>query len=273
MQTPLGKPTRYGDKYNSDLLVAIPRSLNRNEINIKEPLPFYGIDFWNCYELSWLDQKGKPCVRVLQLEIPASSEFLIESKSLKLYLNSFNGTSFVSQDEVRDIIEKDIRSKVQGSAKAKIFTLNEYSKIAFSRFDGNSIDDLEIEVSDYIVNSSLLKLCNSGEYKEEVIFSELLKSNCLITEQPDWASVQISYKGKKIDHESLLRYIVSFRNHNEFHEQCVERIFYDIMDKCRPDSLQVFAKYTRRGGIDINPLRSTENITQLEAYKTRDIRQ
>ncbi|CAN0593338.1 unnamed protein product, partial [Ectocarpus sp. 12 AP-2014] len=148
-----------------------------------------------------------------------------------------------------------------------------YNKKEIVQFTGKSIDGLDVEISDYQVNPDLLKLSEDGEYVEEKIFSDLLKSNCLITNQPDWASVQIKYRGKRIDHKSLLKYIISFRNHNEFHEQCVEHIFSDIMNICKPDALTIFAKYTRRGGIDINPLRTTENIAQSKNYKSRDIRQ
>lgn len=273
MQTPLGKPTEYKNQYDNSLLVPIPRSLGRNEIKLPKELPFNGTDFWNCYEVSWLDQKGKPHVRILELEVPATSEFLIESKSLKLYLNSFNNTKFKNEDDVKALIEKDLSATAQDSVKIKLIQLEEYNKKEIVQFTGKSIDDLEVEISDYQVNPDLLKLSEDGEYVEEKIFSDLLKSNCLITNQPDWASVQIKYRGKKIDHKSLLKYIISFRNHNEFHEQCVEHIFSDIMNICKPDALTIFAKYTRRGGIDINPLRTTENIAQSKNYKSRDIRQ
>lgn len=273
MQTPLGKPTEYKSQYDSSLLAPIPRSLGRDEIKLPKEIPFNGVDFWNCYEVSWLDSKGKPYVRILEFEVPATSEFIIESKSLKLYLNSFNGTKFKNEEDVKDLIEKDLSTTAQDNVKVKLATLSEYNQREISQFTGKSIDNLDVEISDYLVNPNLLKLSDDNEYVEEKIFSDLLKSNCLITNQPDWASVQIKYKGKKIDHKSLLKYIVSFRNHNEFHEQCVEHMFNDIMNICKPDSLTIFAKYTRRGGVDINPLRTTENIAHSENYKIRDIRQ
>jgi len=273
MELPLGKPTTYNDQYDNNLLVAVPRSLGRKELNLQKDLPFKGVDFWNCYEVSWLNTKGKPCVRVLELEVPAESEFLIESKSLKLYLNSLNGTKFKNDDEAWDIIQKDLSLTAKAEVKITISTLDAYNNKKISQFSGQSLDDLDVEILDYNVNSDLLKLSSSNEHIEETLFSDLLKSNCLITNQPDWASVQIAYKGNKIDHESLLKYIISFRNHNEFHEQCVEHIFHDIMNKCKPVSLTVFAKYTRRGGIDINPFRTTEDITNFALHKIRDIRQ
>lgn len=273
MQTPLGKPTEYKSQYDSSLLVPIPRSLGRKEIKLPKKLPFNRVDFWNCYEVSWLDLKGKPYVRILEFEVPATSEFLIESKSLKLYLNSFNGTKFGDENSVSNIIEKDLSATAQENVTIKLSTLTEHNQREISQFKGKSIDNLDVEILDYQVNPRVLKLSDNKEHVEEIIFSDLLKSNCLITSQPDWASVQIKYKGNKIDHESLLKYIVSFRNHNEFHEQCVEHMFNDIMNICKPESLTIYAKYTRRGGIDINPMRTTENITQSDNYKIRDIRQ
>lgn len=273
MQTPLGKPTKYKNQYDNSLLVPIPRSLGRDEIKLPKKIPFNGMDFWNCYEVSWLNSSGKPNVRILEFTVPATSEFLVESKSLKLYLNSFNGTKFKDETEVKNLIEKDLSSIAKERVSVELSKLGEYNQKEISQFTGKSIDNLDVEILDYQVNPKLLKLSDSNEYVEEEIFSDLLKSNCLITNQPDWASVQIKYKGKKINHESLLKYIVSFRNHNEFHEQCVEHMFNDIMNVCKPDSLTIYAKYTRRGGIDINPLRTTENVAYSKNYKVRDIRQ
>ena len=273
MELPLGKPTTYNDQYDNNLLVSIPRSLGRKELNLQKESPFKGVDFWNCYEVSWLNTKGKPCVRVLKFEVAADSEFLIESKSLKLYLNSFNGTKFQSDDEIRDIIQKDLSATAKAEVKITISTLDVYNHKKISQFSGQSLDDLDVTIADYSVNSDLLKLSSGNEYVEETLFSDLLKSNCLITNQPDWASVQITYKGRKIDHESLLKYIISFRNHNEFHEQCVEHIFCDISEQCQPESLTIHAKYTRRGGIDINPFRTSLKSGSHNITNYRDIRQ
>ncbi len=273
MELPLGKPTTYEDQYNPNLLVSIPRSLGRKEINLPKILPFSGIDIWNCYEISWLNMNGKPVVWILQFEVSADSEFLIESKSLKLYLNSFNGTKFDNNDKVKHLISQDLSATAKAKVNIELTTLQEHNQKKISQFSGKSIDDLDVNISEYNVNPKLLVLDSNSEYVEETLFSDLLKSNCLITNQPDWASVQIQYKGQKINHQSLLKYIISFRNHNEFHEQCVEHMFNDIMNICKPDFLTIFAKYTRRGGIDINPLRTNENLGNMEISKPRDIRQ
>ena len=273
MELPLGKTTTYNDQYDNNLLVAIPRSLGRDNLNLQKELPFRGVDFWNCYEVSWLNTKGKPCVRVLEFEVPAESDFLIESKSLKLYLNSLNGTKFKNNDEIWDIIQKDLSSTAKAEVKITISTLDAYNNKKISQFSGQSLDDLDVEISNYNVNSSLLKLSSGNEQVEETLFSDLLKSNCLITNQPDWASVQITYKGNKIDHKSLLKYIISFRNHNEFHEQCVEHMFCDILKQCQPEFLTIHAKYTMRGGIDINPFRTSLKPKNYNIINYRDIRQ
>jgi 7-cyano-7-deazaguanine reductase len=273
METLLGKPTEYKNQYDKSLLTPIPRSIGRKELALPKELPFFGFDLWNCYEVSWLNKSGKPCVKFLDFEVPANSEYLIESKSLKLYLNSFNNTKFENESEVANIIQKDLSDTANANVNIKISTLAKYNLSQISQFSGKSIDDLDVEISDYNVKSELLELAENNNYVEEILFSDLLKSNCLITNQPDWASIQIKYSGTQIDHKSLLKYIISFRNHNEFHEQCVEHIFNDIMTKCKPKTLTVFAKYTRRGGIDINPLRTNQKIENLETYKVRDIRQ
>lgn len=272
LTTHLGKLTEYKHQYDNSLLTRIPRSLGRNAIKMFRGFPWKGIDFWNCYELSWLDSTGKPHVGILEFAVPADSEFLIESKSLKLYLNSLNNTNFYSIDHVREIIEKDLSTTVQLRIKITLTKLSEYNQ-QITQFTGINIDNLNIKITDYQINSGVLQLDEGGEYVEEQIFSDLLRSNCLITKQPDWASVQITYRGKKFNHQSLLQYIISFRNHHAFHEQCVEHMFYDIMNICKPESLTIFAKYTRRGGIDINPLRTTEKTIALEDYKRRNIRQ
>ena len=273
MKTQLGKPTEYKIKYDNTLLTPIPRSIGRNEIKLPKKIPFNGIDFWNCYEVSWLDTKGKPNVRILEIEIPSTSKYLIESKSLKLYLNSFNGTKFDNEHDIIGLIKKDLTDTTKETVTIKLSTLSDYNQRKILQFSGKSIDNLDVEISDYDVNSGLLKLSNGMKIIEETIFSDLLKSNCLITNQPDWASVQIKYKGREIDHKSLLKYIISYRNHNEFHEQCVEHMFMDIMTICKPESLTIFAKYTRRGGIDISPLRTSELLEKSNDYKIRDIRQ
>lgn len=250
----LGKATEYKETYSPELLQAVPRSLNRQELQLSTPLPFSGCDRWNGYELSWLTPKGKPQVAILRCEIPVTSENLIESKSFKLYLNSFNQSRFSSIKEVELTISKDLSSCAGEDIALALFAPNEFQQLNISQLDANSIDDLDIKISEYTLTPSILEV--ESQRVEESLCSDLLKSNCLITNQPDWASVLIKYRGHKINSESLLRYLISFRQHNEFHEQCVERIFCDIMQYCQPEKLTVYARYTRRGGLDINPFRS-----------------
>ena len=224
-------------------------------------MPFYGFDTWNAYEVSWLNSKGKPVVAIIQFDISCSSINIIESKSFKLYLNSFNNTNFNSIDDVKQILEKDISHAADGEVDIKIFKLNDIFGQSIENFAGEVelLDEYDVVCDTYETNPAYLS-SNVSKKVEESLTSNLLKSNCLVTGQPDWGSVYIKYSGPKIDKEGLLRYIVSFRNHNEFHEQCVERIFIDIMNNCKPEMLTVEARYTRRGGLDINPVRSTEKI-------------
>lgn len=250
----LGKATVYREIYTPDLLQAVPRSMNRVELNLTAELPFSGTDRWNGYELSWLNTKGKPEVAIMRCEVPVTSPNLVESKSFKLYLNSFNQSHFDSLESVTEALTKDLSQCAGERVKVILFKAAEFSQMQIESFDAVSIDDLDIEVKDYQLDSSNLTI--SGELVEETLTSDLLKSNCLITNQPDWGSVCIRYQGQQINHEGLLRYLISFRQHNEFHEQCVERIFCDIMAKCKPNKLSVYARYTRRGGLDINPFRS-----------------
>lgn len=271
----LGKQTSYKSEYDPSLLFPIKRILARDKMIKGDSLPFNGYDLWNCYELSWLDLKGKPEVRIMHFVVPADSKFLIESKSVKLYLNSFNNTKFATEEKIHFLIKSDL-SKTAGSVvKVYINKLSYYKNQTLNIFEGVLLDKLPVEISQYQVNSELLKidLNNRGQIVEEVLYSNLLKSNCLVTGQPDWASIQISYKGKKIDHQSLLKYLISYRNHNGFHEECIERIFVDILEKCQPEVLTIFAKYTRRGGVDISPFRTTLDIKSAEVPKIRDVRQ
>jgi 7-cyano-7-deazaguanine reductase len=250
----LGKATVYKEIYSPNLLQAVPRSMNRVELNLTTKLPFSGTDRWNGYELSWLNPKGKPKVAIMRCEVPISSPNLVESKSFKLYLNSFNQSNFDSIESVAEALTKDLSQCAGEKVNIMLFKPAEFTQMQISCFDALSIDDLDIEVKDYQLEPSNLTV--DGEQVEETLTSDLLKSNCLITNQPDWGSVFIRYQGKKINHEGLLRYLISFRQHNEFHEQCVERIFCDIMTQCKPNKLSVYARYTRRGGLDINPFRS-----------------
>lgn len=268
----LGKKSEYISTYDPDRLYPIARVGKREEIGIKPgQLPFKGFDCWNHYEVSWLNPKGKPMVAVAQIVYDCSSPKLIESKSLKLYFNSFNNTSFESTEALEKIIKQDLEKAIEADVMINIYALDDARQyLAIEKFKGECIDHLDVTCSVYQVEPSFLAV--SDEIIAETLYSDLLKSNCLVTNQPDWGTVQIAYRGKKINHEGLLKYLVSFRNHNEFHEQCIERIFVDIMNYCKPESLTVYGRYTRRGGLDINPFRSTEQRL-FEEYNPRLVRQ
>lgn len=253
----LGKATDYQAEYDASLLQGVPRSLNRNAIALTGTLPFHGADIWTGYELSWLNAKGKPMVAIVEIHLSYQSLNLIESKSFKLYLNSFNQTKFSSVDSLQKTLVQDLSQCAQGDVSVKIIEPKNFGTQRIIELPGCCIDDLDIAVSDYSFNPDYL--ANSTDDKQrvaETLNSNLLKSNCLITSQPDWGSVMIRYQGPKIDREKLLRYLISFRQHNEFHEQCVERIFVDLKRFCHCTKLTVYARYTRRGGLDINPYRS-----------------
>ncbi len=263
-QSQLGKTSAYADQYDAGLLFPIPRTIKREEIGITDALPFFGADLWTAFELSWLNQRGKPQVALAHFTIPCETPNIIESKSFKLYLNSFNNSRFDSLEAVQARLREDINEALWrgaaarlSSASVRVMAADHFEFQQVQELEGLSLDRLDIECSDYTPRPDLLKADHENPPVSETLVSHLLKSNCLVTGQPDWGSVQISYTGAAIDQEGLLRYIVSFRNHNEFHEQCVERIFMDIMRQCQPLKLSVYARYTRRGGLDINPLRTS----------------
>lgn len=262
MEILLGKNVSYKDKYDKSLLFPIARSKKRAEIGIVDTKIFYGYDLWNCYEVSWLAPNNKPQVRILEIIYDASSPFIIESKSLKLYLNSFNNTNFSSEENVISLITQDLSEVLETKVLVKSKLLDILSYLSLP--SGFCLDNLNTQIDNLAeVRPDFLQLTGEDEI-EETLYSNLLKSNCLVTGQPDWGTVEISYKGRQIDKEGLLKYIISFRNHNEFHEQCVERIFVDLYKKYSPKRLSVGARYTRRGGIDINPFRSTESDFFIE---------
>lgn len=271
----LGKATEYCSEYNSNLLQAVPRSLNRNDLSLtSSTLGFVGEDVWYGYELSWLNNKGKPVVAVAEFRFPCTSPNLVESKSFKLYLNSFNQSKFESFSAVEQILTQDLSATAGAQAKVSLFTVAQCSALSITSFDEKTIciDDKDITVNSYQYQPSILKdaqVNSSTGIINEKLISHLLKSNCLITNQPDWASVYITYKGKAIDHGILLEYLISFRQHNEFHEQCVERIFCDLQQYCHIEELTVYARYTRRGGLDINPFRSTHLTSAPNARTLR----
>lgn len=267
----LGKKAAYDAQYNPDKLYPMPRQAKRDEIGVGADLPFYGVDIWNHYEVSWLNQKGKPITAIAEIIYGCESPNIIESKSMKLYFNSFNNTKCKSADNARAMMERDLSARVGVPVTVSIKLLSEIENDVLARsMSGTNIDDLDVECNEYKVNPEFLKA--SGKVVQETLSTDLLKSNCLVTHQPDWCSVQITYEGKKIDREGLLKYIVSFRNHNEFHEQCIEKIFMHIMKYCKPKQLTVYGRSTRRGGLDINSYRSTQEVA-VKIDNTRLCRQ
>ncbi len=261
--SPLGKPARYTDQYEPSLLFPIARQDKRAELGLGATLPFFGADLWTAYELSWLNPRGKPQIAIAHLTVPCETPNIVESKSLKLYLASFSNTAFASAEEVRERLRTDLAAAAWRGAPAsasigvRLVLPDAFEQERVKELAGLSLDRLDLECTDYLPNPELLSTAADQAPVEEVLTSNLLKSNCLVTGQPDWGSVQIQYSGAPIDQAGLLRYLVSFRNHNEFHEQCVERIFMDVWRRCRPVKLAVYARYTRRGGLDINPFRTS----------------
>jgi 7-cyano-7-deazaguanine reductase len=268
-QSPLGKASAYADRYDASLLFPIARATKREELGLKAHAqsPFFGADMWTAFELSWLNLRGKPQVALAHFTIPCESPNIIESKSFKLYLNSFNHSQFPDAEAVLAHLRADINeavwrgTTVQSSVGVRLIGPELFDREPIYELDGLNLDRLDIECNRYTPAPDLLKTVEDQGSAQglvsEVLVSNLLKSNCLVTGQPDWGSVQISYTGAAIDQEGLLQYLVSFRNHNEFHEQCVERIFMDIWTRCKPLKLTVYARYTRRGGLDINPFRTS----------------
>ena len=260
----LGQKTEYASQYDRTLLQPVPRALNRDGLGITQNQPFtIGADIWTAYEISWLNEKGLPQVAIADIYLDYQSQNLIESKSFKLYLNSFNQNKFADFTAIQKTMQRDLSECAQGDVKVRLNPVAVYDSQKIDHLQGDCIDEQDIEITSYEFNADWLKDCVSNEIVEEKLVSHLLKSNCLITNQPDWGTLHIHYIGKKIDHEKLLRYVVSFRQHNEFHEQCVERIFCDLMHYAKPEKLTVYARYTRRGGLDINPFRSNfENLPE-----------
>ena len=247
---PLGRETEYPPTYAPEVLFAVPRNDSRAALGLGDDLPFRGVDIWNAWELTWLGPGKRPVVATAEIRVPATTANLIESKSLKLYLGSFAMTEFRGPAEVRDAILHDLSGCAGGSVDV---SLNTDSTVAV--LDGQCIDLLEVECSAWEVDAGLLR-AEASEIVEESLHTHLLRSLCPVTAQPDMGSLQVTYAGPRIDPAALLRYIVSFREHNDFHEACVERIFVDISERCCPEKLSVYARYQRRGGIDINPFRS-----------------
>lgn len=274
-QSPLGKPAAYLAEYAPDLLFPIARQDKRDELGLQQgsgTLPFFGVDIWNAYELSWLNLRGKPQVAIATVTVPADSPNIIESKSFKLYLNSFNQTRLAGTDALLHLLQADLSAGFGAPVRVALTLPESFGSLKLGELEGRLLDRLDIEVNDYTPNPGLLKTVPDTAPVEQTLVSHLLKSNCLVTGQPDWASVQIRYCGAPIDEEGLLRYLIGFRTHNEFHEQCVERIFIDILRRCKPQKLAVYARYTRRGGLDINPWRSNYSVG-AQALNLRNARQ
>lgn len=252
---PLGHDVVYPDHYDPDLLFPIARQTNRATL---APLPTWtGADIWTAYEISWLNSRGKPIVAMAQLLFPESSPCLIESKSLKLYLNSLTETRFDEEEAVRALIARDLSRAAGAPVAIALSRLDRQAPITLSPMSGINIDGLDIDVKHYRPAPNLLRCEPGGTMVNETLTSDLLKSNCPVTGQPDWGSVQIRYRGPRIDRRSLLEYIVSLRTHREFHEHCVEKMYCDLWRACQPAWLLVYARYTRRGGLDINPWRAS----------------
>jgi len=253
--SPLGHDVVYPSRYDPSVLFGIERALNRR--SLQTPEQWHGADIWNAYEMSWLNPKGKPVVAIARFVIPWNSPRIIESKSFKLYLNSFNDEIVSDTDALRERMAQDLGSVAGAPVDVTLLPLDALDGQNIGTLDGLCIDQLDIEIRDYTPQSGLLRCLPEAPVVTESLVSDLLKSNCPVTGQPDWGSVQVRYTGPQIDPASLLRYIVSLRRHTEFHEHCVERLYSDIMQSCRPERLLVYARYTRRGGLDINPWRSS----------------
>ncbi|WLH48122.1 NADPH-dependent 7-cyano-7-deazaguanine reductase QueF [Pseudomonas beijingensis] len=259
--SPLGKSSEYIATYTPSLLFPIPRTAKWAELGLTaETLPYKGVDFWNCFELSWLLPSGKPVVAIGEFAIPADSPNIIESKSFKLYLNSLNQTPFADIASLEATLRQDLSAAAGKAVGVRIRSLKDVEREGIVALPGTCIDDLDISVDSYAHPRPELLRCDASRIVEQSLHSHLLKSNCPVTSQPDWGSVAVEYRGAALDPASLLAYIVSFRQHSDFHEQCVERIFLDLQRLLNPEKLTVYARYVRRGGLDINPYRSTEDV-------------
>jgi 7-cyano-7-deazaguanine reductase len=253
--TPLGKESGYPDAYAREVLCRVPRVENRCKLGIGEALPFHGKDIWNAYELTWLGRSGKPAVAVAAIEVHADSQHLVESKSLKLYLNSLAMERFDSAHEVAVLVSRDLSEVTESDVTVSLMSPSAVDAEGIRRLPGTCVDALEVSCDSREVDSSVLGCVRGGPVREE-LHSHLLRSRCPVTGQPDFGSVLIRYRGTPIDRAGLLRYVVSYRNHCDFHESCIERIFVDLKKRCAPEELTVYGRFNRRGGLDINPFRT-----------------
>jgi 7-cyano-7-deazaguanine reductase len=259
-ESPLGKPVVYADQHDPALLFPVARAGQRVGLGLGEELPFAGVDVWNAYELSWLDGRGRPRVALAEFRVPANSPNLVESKSFKLYLNSFTQTRVPDTDTLRNHLVHDLGAATGAPVSVVLTAAGAANAARIEQLGGELIDDMPIGIDCYGPPNAALLGCDPERVVEETLVSHLFKSNCPVTGQPDWASVQVAYRGSRLDRDGLLRYLVSYRQHSDFHEACVERIFMDISHACAPSKLAVYARFTRRGGLDINPFRATPGL-------------
>ncbi|MFO7751097.1 MAG: NADPH-dependent 7-cyano-7-deazaguanine reductase QueF [Desulfobacteraceae bacterium] len=264
--SPLGQQKGHSLTYDPSHLFPVSRKGPRKAIGAI-PSPFTGKDIWNCYELSWLNPKGKPQIALARFIFPSDSENIIESKSVKLYLNSFNQTRFGSLRQVKETIEKDLSEISKARVDVSLLVPEQFSNEKFAVCPGVCLDNLDVAIDRYQMTPDLLTV-HKKKVKEQV-YSNLMRTNCPVTAQPDWASIMVEYRGNKIDHKGLLKYLISFRNHTGFHENCVEQVFMDLFNRCSPERLLVYARFTRRGGLDINPYRSNYNAIVQDLRLTR----
>lgn len=257
-QSALGKQTDSPIQYDPSLLYPVPRTLKRDDLQLSNSLPFTGMDVWTAYELSWLNEKNKPEIAIAEFIFPCDSPHLIESKSFKLYLHSLSETVFHSFDDIQKTLCTDLSIASGSPVEVTLKKLQTAALTLAPSFAGDSLDALDVSCIKAPLQVELLT--TTPTIVEETLCSDLLRSNCLVTGQPDWGSIQITYRGPKINREGLLRYLISYRYSQGFHEHCVERIFMDILMRCKPAELAISAKYTRRGGLDISPYRSNTTI-------------
>lgn len=252
---PLGQKSAYPKNYDPKQLFAVERSLQRKSMGLDCSAMSHGLDQWVAYELSWLDSFGKPKKAIAQFLVPSSSLFLAESKSVKLYLNSLNFEKFAHENEVKKLIEKDLFAICQAEIKVEL-NPPQLESTQNTLADYFCLDDLPVQISSYQREPRFLAKVKKEEQTHEKLCSHLFKSHCLVTGQPDWGSIFIEYSGAKINHEGLLRYLVSYNQHVGFSENCIEQIFCDLW-ALGLDKLMVFGRFTRRGGIEINPYRAS----------------
>jgi 7-cyano-7-deazaguanine reductase len=264
--SPLGKATGYPDRYDPGLLFAIERDAQRQALGLRTPLPFNGADLWTAYELTWLDAHGKPQLAVAELRVPADSAATVESKSLKLYLGSFAQESVATPERLAQTIVDDVGRTCRAEVGVVLHRATTSGAPGIAELPGVSLDGENAVAVASEPEAELLAVVETPI--EETLKSALFRSNCPVTGQPDYADVMVRYLGPRMDRASLLAYLLSYRRHAAFHESCVERIYVDIAARCRPERLTVYARFTRRGGIDISPFRSNCESAPVVVHRT-----